>query len=85
MEEMVEYRGYVIFWRRFCNDGPWLARIAAASPSLFPATAQLAATEVHGLNRNDMLVNAKIYIDRLLCPNKDVERAAIAMETVRVG
>ena len=21
MEEMVEYRGYVVFWRRFSNDG----------------------------------------------------------------
>jgi hypothetical protein len=30
MEEMVEYRGYVVFWRRFSNDGPWLACIAAA-------------------------------------------------------
>jgi hypothetical protein len=38
MEEMAEYRGYIIFWRRFSNDGPWLAHIAAASPSLFPTT-----------------------------------------------
>ena len=69
MEEMVEYCGYVIFWRRFCNDGPWLAHISAASPSLFPATARLAATEIHGLNRDDMLANAKIYIDRLQAQN----------------
>jgi hypothetical protein len=48
MEEMVEYRGYV------ANDGPWLASIAAASPSLFPATAQSAATDIHGLNRDDV-------------------------------
>jgi hypothetical protein len=66
MEEMVEYRGYVVFWRRFSNDGPWLACIAAASPSLFPATAQSAAADIHGRNRDDMLAKAKIYIDRLL-------------------
>jgi hypothetical protein len=65
MEETVEYRGYVIFWRRFSNDGPWLASIAAASPSLFPATTQSAATDIHGRNRDDMLANAKFYIDRL--------------------
>jgi hypothetical protein len=65
MEEMVEYRGYVIFWRRFCNDGSWLAHIAAASPSLFPTTAATAATDITGLNRDDMLTNAKIYVDKL--------------------
>jgi hypothetical protein len=72
MEEMVEYRGYVVFWRRFSNDGPWLAHIAAASPSLFPATDRLAATDIHGFNRDDMVDNAKIYIDQLLRPNKGV-------------
>ena len=36
------------------------------------AIGDLAATDVHSLNHNDMLINAKIYIDRLLCPNKDV-------------
>jgi hypothetical protein len=71
MEEMVEYRGYVIFWRRFGNDGPWLAQIAAASPSLFPATDR-SMTDIYGRNRDDMVGNAKIYIDRLLHPNKGV-------------
>jgi hypothetical protein len=66
MEEMAEYRGYIIFWRRFSNDSPWLARIAAASPSLFPTTAATAATDITGLDRNDMLTNAKIYVDKLL-------------------
>ena len=66
MEEMAEYRGYIIFWRRFSNDGPWLAHIAAGSPSLFPSTAATAAPDITGLNRDDMLTNAKIYVDKLL-------------------
>ena len=72
MEEMVEYHGYVVFWRRFSNDGPWLAHIAAASPSLFPAMDRVATTDIHGFNRDDMVDNAKIYIDQLLRPNKSV-------------
>jgi hypothetical protein len=67
MEEMVEYRGYVVFWRRFSNDGPWLAHIAAASPSLFPAMDRLPTSMAS--NRDDMVGNAKIYIDQLLPPH----------------
>jgi hypothetical protein len=56
MEEMVEYRGYVVFWRRFSNDSPWLAHIAAASPSLFPAMDQVPTIQSrrHGGQRQNL-------------------------------
>jgi hypothetical protein len=32
----------------------------------------VATTDIHGFNRDDMVGNAKIYIDQLLRPNKSV-------------
>jgi hypothetical protein len=64
MDERVEYRGYVIFWRKPLNGGKWTANIASGSPSLFPAFGMNDA--IDGKSRDDMLNNARMYLDRLL-------------------
>jgi hypothetical protein len=65
MHEKIEYRGFFIVWRK-PDGGKWAADIAAGSPSLFPAVSPDQAKAIHGHNRDDMLSNAKLYIDELL-------------------
>jgi hypothetical protein len=63
--ERIEYRGFFIFWLSPHNGGGrWMANITSGCPSLFPAIAPSEA--IDGCNRDDMLGNAKTYVDRLL-------------------
>jgi hypothetical protein len=62
--EQIEYRGFFIFWRDPRGDDKWMGGIASGCPSLFPATASNKA--IDGSSRDDMLGNAKTYVDRLL-------------------
>jgi hypothetical protein len=62
--ETIEYRGFFIFWRNPTDAGKWLASITSGCPSLFPAIAPDEA--IDGRNRDDMLGNARTYVDRLL-------------------
>jgi hypothetical protein len=63
-DEKTEYRGFLILWRDPLDAGAWMAIITAACPSLFPAIAP--NETIDGRDRDDMLGNAKAYIDRLL-------------------
>ena len=63
-DKKIEYRGFFILWRDPLDGGAWMAIISAACPSLFPAIAPNEA--IDGRDRDDMLGNAKSYIDRLL-------------------
>jgi hypothetical protein len=63
-DEKIEYRGFFIFWRDPRGGDVWMASITTACPSLFPAIAPDEA--IGGRNCDDMLGNAKTYIDRLL-------------------
>jgi hypothetical protein len=64
--ELVEYRGFFIFWRKPLNSGKWTAGITSGSPSLFPAIEPSGAGVIGGHSRDDRLVNAKLYIDGML-------------------
>jgi hypothetical protein len=63
-DEKIEHRGFIILWRNPLDGGAWTAIITAACPSLFPAIAP--NETIDGRGRDDMLGNAKAYIDRLL-------------------
>jgi hypothetical protein len=63
-DEQIEYRGFFILWQDLLGGGVWTARITTACPSLFPAMAPNEAIDGH--SRDDMLGNAKTYVDRLL-------------------
>lgn len=62
--EQIEYRGFFIFWRDPGGSDKWMGGITSGCPSLFPATAPHEA--IDGSSRDDMLGNAKTYVDRLL-------------------
>jgi hypothetical protein len=47
------------------NSGKWTANITSGSPSLFPAI-EPSAGAIDGHSRDDMLVNAKLFIDGML-------------------
>jgi len=78
--ELVEYRGFFIFWRKPLNSGKWTAGITSGSPSLFPAIEPSGARVIGGHSRDDMLVNAKLYIDGML----DRSRGVIHI-TLKIG
>jgi hypothetical protein len=54
-DELVEYRGFFIFWRKPLNSGKWTANITSGSPSLFPAIEPSRAGAIDGHSRDDML------------------------------
>ena len=63
-DEQIEYRGFFILWQNPLDGGGWTASITTACPSLFPAIAPNEA--IDGRSRDDMLGNARTYVDRLL-------------------
>jgi hypothetical protein len=65
-DELVEYRGFFIFWQKPLNRGKWTANITSGSPSLFPAIEPSRAGAIDGHSRDDMLINAKLYIDGMM-------------------
>ena len=65
-DELVEYRGYFIFWRKPLNGGKWTAGITSGCPSLFPAVEPSGGGAIDGHSRDDMLINAKLYIDGMM-------------------
>ncbi len=62
--DTIEYRGFFIFWRYPLEGGKWMGSIASGCPSLFPATA--ANEAIDGGSFDDMLGNAKTYVDHPL-------------------
>lgn len=67
MEERTEYRSYIIFWHApELNDVSWAANITSGSPSFFPAMLPDTTELISGDSRDEMLANAKLYIDGLL-------------------
>jgi hypothetical protein len=63
MNDIVEYRGFIIFWQQALSPGKWSAGVTSACPSLFPASLYGC---VHGDAPDAVLANAKARIDGML-------------------
>jgi hypothetical protein len=61
-----DYRGFVISWQEPPLTGAkWTANVASNSPQLYALMGSGGATVIDGRTREEMLTNAKSYIDRL--------------------
>jgi hypothetical protein len=62
-----EYKGFTISWQEPpITSAKWTANVATNSPSLFALTGRNGAEVKDGRTRDEMIAEAKKYIDGLL-------------------
>jgi hypothetical protein len=62
-----DYRGFVISWLEPPLTGAkWTANVASDSPQLYALIGGGGAKVIDGRTREDMLANARTYVDSLL-------------------